>query len=83
MSILLMDIAEAFNESAVDLVALDEAMNQLAEIDETQHRLVELRFFGGMTNQQCANLLGISERAAYYERAHAKAWLRHQIESSD
>ena len=36
-----------------------------------------------MTNQQCAKLLGISERAAYYEWAYAKAWLKNQIESQN
>ena len=76
------DVADAFNESAIDLIALDEALERLAELDETQHRLVELRFFGGMTTQQCAKLLGISERSAYYEWAHAKAWLKDQIENS-
>ena len=74
------DVAESFGESAIDLVALDEALNKLQEIDEQQHRLVEMRFFGGMTTRQCANLLGISERAAYYEWSHARAWLRSQIE---
>lgn len=76
------DTADAFNDSAIDLVALDEALQRLAEIDKTQHRLVELKFFGGMTTKQCAEVLGISERAAYYEWAHARAWLRSQIEGA-
>ena len=54
------DVADAFSHSAIDLIALDEAMERLAMLDETQHRLVELRFFGGMTTKQCARLLGIS-----------------------
>lgn len=76
------DTAAAFNDSAIDLVALDEAMKKLAAIDETQHRLVELKFFGGMTAKQCADVLGISERAVYYEWAHARAWLRSQVEGA-
>lgn len=75
----LQEVAETFNDSAIDLVALDEALHRLAKLDATQHRLVELRFFGGMTTKQCAEVLKISERAAYYEWAHAKAWLRSQI----
>ena len=75
------DVADAFGASAIDLVALDEALKQLAVLDQTQHRLVELRFFGGMTIKQCADQLGISERAAYYEWSYARAWLRSQIES--
>ncbi len=75
------DAADAFNRSAIDLIELDQAMEKLAKLDETQHRLVELRFFGGMTTKQCAQLLGISERAAYYEWAHARAWLKDQIEN--
>lgn len=78
----LQDAADAFSDSAIDLIALDEAMQRLAELDETQHRLVELRFFGGMTTKQCAEILGISERAAYYEWAHARAWLKNQIEGT-
>ena len=75
------DVAEAFQQSAIDLVALDEAMEQLKEIDAVQHQIVELRFFGGLTTEQCAKLLGISERTAYYEWAHARAWLKSQMES--
>ncbi len=78
----LQDVADSFNDSAIDLIALDEAMQRLAEVDETQHRLVELRFFGGMTTKQCADVLGISERATYYEWAHARAWLRSQIDGA-
>ena len=73
------DIAGQFQESAVDILALDEALQELSRNDPTQHRLVELRFFGGMTNQQAAKVLGISERSAYSEWAHARAWLKRRI----
>jgi RNA polymerase sigma factor (TIGR02999 family) len=82
-SILSLDAAvAAFDAGAVDLVALDEALERLAKLDPTQARLVELRFFGGMTVQQCARLLGISERTVQYEWTHARAWLRGQLEES-
>lgn len=75
------DIAAEFERRSVDLVALDDAMERLKMLDAVQYRLVELRFFGGMTYEQCADTLGISERAVYYEWAHAKAWLRGQLGS--
>ena len=73
------EMVAAFEERTMDLVALDEAMERLAELDPQQHQLVELHFFGGMTIQQCSEFLGISERAAYYEWAHARSWLKLQI----
>ena len=76
-------ITPLFSEKAIDLVALDEALVKLQKLDETQHRLVELRFFGGLTVGQCSKLLGISERQLYYEWSHAKAWLRAQVEGAD
>ncbi|MFN3193156.1 MAG: ECF-type sigma factor [Aureliella sp.] len=80
VSVDLQTLAESFDDSAIDLIALDEAMERLAGLDQRQHRIVELRFFGGMTTQQCAEVLGMSERAVFYEWAHARAWLRGQID---
>lgn len=74
-------VSPLFFERAIDLIALDEAMVELEQVDPTQHRLVELRFFGGLTVDQCAELLNISSRTAYYEWSHARAWLRSRIES--
>ncbi len=74
------DVAESFGTSAIDLIALDEALKKLEALDSVQHQLVELRFFGGMTTKQCAKQLGISERAVYYEWAHARAWLKNEID---
>lgn len=72
-------VAEVFAERSIDLVALDEALDRLAELDAVQHRLVQLRFFAGVNAKEAANMLGISERAAYYEWAHARAWLQTQL----
>lgn len=74
------DIAVAFEERSVDIIALDEALRKLAILDPNQARLVELRFFGGMTVEQCAEILHISTRAVYYDWALARVWLRSQIE---
>lgn len=74
------DVADAFQQRSIDLVALDDALEELAGIDAGQARLVELRFFGGMTMEQCAEHLSISTRQAHYEWTHARAWLRGRLE---
>jgi RNA polymerase sigma factor (TIGR02999 family) len=60
----------------VDLLALDEALARLAAKDPRKAELVKLRFFAGLTNEQAANLLGITARTAYADWGYAKAWLR-------
>lgn len=75
------ELHASFSERSIDLIALDEALNRLRELDEKQHRLVELRFFGGLSMEQCAEVLDVSPRLAYYEWSHARAWLRSQLEN--
>jgi len=74
------EVAVAFNNRSISLIALDESLERLAELDTRQARLVELRFFGGMSVEDCATTLGISVRTVHYEWAHARAWLRGQLE---
>jgi len=62
-----------------DLLALDEALTELAQRDPPAAELVQLRFFGGLTQQQAADLLGISRRTADRTWAYARAWLFQQI----
>lgn len=62
-----------------DILALDEALTKLADLDERQARLVEQRFFGGMTVTEAAAELGISKRSAENDWTHAKAWLRRAL----
>jgi RNA polymerase sigma factor (TIGR02999 family) len=59
----------------VDLIELDRALKDLSSLDERLGRLVELRFFGGLSSQEAAQALGISLSTANREWAHAKAWL--------
>ena len=59
----------------VDLIALDEALTRLAAIDPQQSRLVEARFFGGLTIEEAAELLQISPATVGREWTVAKAWL--------
>jgi RNA polymerase sigma-70 factor (ECF subfamily) len=58
-----------------DVIALDEALTKLSALDERQAKLVEQRFFGGLSVEEAATELGISTRTAEGDWMHAKAWL--------
>jgi len=62
-------------ESEVDLIFLDNALKELAEFDEAQARIVELKFFGGLTNEEAAEVLGVSDSTVKREWRMARAWL--------
>jgi RNA polymerase sigma-70 factor, ECF subfamily len=65
------------NESRdVDVLALDNALQRLAALDPQQERIVELRYFGGLTLEETAEVVGISTATVKREWAIAKAWLR-------
>lgn len=66
-------------EKSVDLVALDEALQKLMRLDPRQSQIVELRFFGGMTVEEIAEVLDVSPRTVKREWRLAKAWLRREI----
>ena len=66
-----------------DILALHEALNHLAEIDEQQAQTVELKFFGGLTNEEAAEVLGISKATVKREWAMAKAWLRRELSKNE
>ncbi len=66
----------------VDLLALDEALLEYAERDPRAVRLVELRFFGGLTMAEAAREIGVSERVAAEDWAMARAWLRRRLDES-
>lgn len=76
-SALLVSLAEADSVPArtQDLIALDEALVALAKFDERKSRLVELRYFGGLTSDEAAEVLGISPRTANREWEMARLWL--------
>ena len=73
----------AANRQSLDLIALEEALQKLATLDARQSRIVELRFFGGLTNAEAAEVLGISLRTVEGEWAMAKTWLLRQIGEND
>ncbi len=66
-------------ERSVDLVALDEALTRLAKFDEQQARIVELRYFSGLSIEETAEVLRISPTTVKSDWNVAKAWLRHEI----
>ena len=71
--------AVAAPEPEEDLVALDEALGKLAAQDPVKARLVELRYFAGLTGEQAAEVLGISPSTADRHWAYARAWLRAEV----
>jgi RNA polymerase sigma factor (TIGR02999 family) len=66
-----------------DLLAVDELLRELQEIDSRQAKIVELRFFGGMTSSEVAEYLGISKSTADREWRIVRAWLRQQLSEDD
>jgi len=69
----------AADETNVDLIALDEAMAKLAKLDPQQERIVELRYFGGLSLDEAASALGISRATAARDWQVAKAWLHREL----
>jgi RNA polymerase sigma-70 factor (ECF subfamily) len=67
----------------VDLIALDEALRRLARIDDRRSKIVELRFFGGMNEEEIAVVLEISSRTVKRDWRIAKAWLFNELSSSN
>jgi RNA polymerase sigma factor (TIGR02999 family) len=66
-------------ERQMDLVALDDALETLAKLDERQSRMVELRFFGGLSIEETSEVLGVSAPTVKREWASARAWLYREI----
>jgi RNA polymerase sigma-70 factor (ECF subfamily) len=64
---------------AVELVSLDDALHSLAEIDPQQARVVELRYFGGLTIEETADVAGISPATVKRDWVVAKAWLQREL----
>jgi RNA polymerase sigma factor (TIGR02999 family) len=84
-----LDEAFVFSERQADeIVAVDDSLNVLARIDPRQARVVELRFFGGLSVEEAADVLGISPKTVKREWSVAKAWLyadlkeRHGIDAA-
>ena len=75
-----LDEAVAFSpEYSEELVRLDEALDRLAKLDFRQSRVVELRFFGGLSVEESAEFLGVSPKTVKRDWAVAKAWLHAEV----
>jgi RNA polymerase sigma factor (TIGR02999 family) len=66
-------------KKSVDVIAVDDALNALAKLDEQQVRIVELRFFGGLGNEEVSEALGISISTVKRDWNVAKAWLAREL----
>ena len=81
VQVTLSDAAEISNQRSPDLVALDEALTSLAEIDPRRSRVVELRFFGGLSIEETAEVLKVSTTTVERDWTIAKAWLHKTVMS--
>jgi RNA polymerase sigma factor (TIGR02999 family) len=77
------EAAMVTQERAAELVALHEALTQLAAMDERKGRIVEMKFFGGLTTEEVAEVLKVTPRTIEREWRKAKAWLRHAISKGE
>jgi RNA polymerase sigma factor (TIGR02999 family) len=66
-------------DSDIDLVMLDEALTELAAMDARQGQIVELRYFGGLSEQEVADTLSVSRATVTREWRRARAWLYHRM----
>jgi len=69
-----------YEENPVDLLALDEALEGLGRRDETLARIVELRFFAGLTLEEAGGVLGLTVRQVHRGWTFARGWLRRELE---
>ena len=77
---LTLDAALAFTrEKSTELVMLDDALNRLSEQDERQARIVEMRYFGGLSVEEIAELLEVSPKTVKRDWSMARAWLHREI----
>jgi len=73
------DLAIAYEDRAVDILALDEALERLAGFDAEMARAVDLRFFGGLSVAEAARCLGLSKRSFERRWETTRAWLRAEL----
>ena len=70
---------DAFHDESIDVLAIDDALTRLQQVDAPQGRIVELRYFGGLTLEETASVVGISLATVKREWAMARAWLRREL----
>jgi RNA polymerase sigma-70 factor (ECF subfamily) len=75
--------AGVFEQPDIDVIAVDEALEKLAELDPRKSRIVEFKFFSGLTTQEIAEVLGISTATVEREWTFARAWLYNALTGQD
>ena len=78
--VVLDDALEVASDQHLDFVALDDALNALAELDPRQAKIVELRYFGGLSIDETAEVVQLSPATVKREWAGARTWLRRELE---
>ncbi len=81
--ITLADAGTITQNDQIDLLALNDALAKFAEVDQRAARVVDLRFFGGMTEVEVAHTLGVSERTVRNDWTTARAWLRCELAGNE
>ena len=76
------DVSLPSNEASSELLAMNEALLRLAKVDDRQSKVVELRFFGGLSVPATAEVLGISTKTVKRDWSHAKAWLYGELKEN-
>lgn len=76
------DVNISTEERASDLLALDEALEKLAEFDERKSKIVELKFFGGLNEEEIAGMLDVSTRTIQREWKKARLWLLSELDKT-
>lgn len=80
---LTLDDALAFKARSVDMVALDDALNELAKLNPQQSRIVELRFFGGLSIEETSRAMNLAPTTVKKYWAMARLWLHHRMKAAD
>lgn len=73
------DVQIPVEDRAASILAIDEVLDRLAKLDDQQAKIVEMRFFGGMTNDEIAESLGISQRTVSRDWETARLWLYREL----
>ena len=76
-------VADPDNRQEKHLVEVDEALTRLTKINEQSSKVVEMHFFGGLTFDEIADILKLSQRTVYREWRTAKTWLHHELAEDD
>ena len=78
-----LSLADGLEQPEVDVIAVDEALGKLAELDPRKSRIIEFKFFTGLTTEEIAEVLGISTATVEREWKFARAWLFNALKAQD